>query len=143
MELRDLEKNYNQKKIPKSKKTKPIPEVKLPAPSYKPMPTEASHRLNQIDLPDLGQRDFLFPYEEIKQVKELGRGAFGVVFKGVWRSTPVAVKKMQFNEETNDEASIQSFKHEVSLMIKMKPHPNVVSVSKLFSLPKSYILFSF
>jgi hypothetical protein len=37
-------------------------------------------------------------HDEVLMGKELGRGAFGAVFKGLWRDIPVAVKVFQSNE---------------------------------------------
>ena len=37
-------------------------------------------------------------HDEVSMGKELGRGTFGAVFKGLWRDIPVAVKVFQFNE---------------------------------------------
>ena len=37
-------------------------------------------------------------HDEVSMGKELGRGMFGVVFKGLWRDIPVAVKVFKSNE---------------------------------------------
>jgi hypothetical protein len=52
-------------------------------------------------------------FSEIKLERELGRGAFGVVFKGKWRNQDVAVKKIigDFNEE-----QLKEFRKEAILM---------------------------
>eukprot|EP01087_Luapelamoeba_hula_P024118 TRINITY_DN9065_c0_g1_i1.p1 TRINITY_DN9065_c0_g1~~TRINITY_DN9065_c0_g1_i1.p1 ORF type:complete len:717 (-),score=128.66 TRINITY_DN9065_c0_g1_i1:126-2276(-) len=54
----------------------------------------------------------------------LGNGAFGVVYKALWRGTEVAVKKLlvlPFNEE-----EIYNFKREAAFLERYSHHPNIV-----------------
>ncbi|KAL6072665.1 Serine/threonine-protein kinase STY17 [Balamuthia mandrillaris] len=63
-------------------------------------------------------------YDELElDSTPLGNGAFGVVYKGLWRGTTVAVKKLMvmLNEE-----EVYNFKREASLMEKFSNHPNIV-----------------
>ncbi|KAL6070951.1 putative serine/threonine-protein kinase kinX [Balamuthia mandrillaris] len=53
--------------------------------------------------------------------KEIGRGAFGVVYKGEFLGTVVAVKKLH----TSDDDIIKDFLHEVEVMKTLR-HPNIV-----------------
>ncbi|XP_066337796.1 cysteine-rich receptor-like protein kinase 25 isoform X1 [Miscanthus floridulus] len=69
------------------------------------------------------------PYELIKSItnnfsqdQELGRGAFGQVFKGVLEDgEEVAVKMLRFMGNTND----QQFENEFDILKRLK-HPNIV-----------------
>jgi len=61
-------------------------------------------------------------YQDITIDREIGKGAFGVVYLGKWRSTKVAVKKLL--EATT--AGMADFESEASLMTKLRPHKNVV-----------------
>jgi hypothetical protein len=62
---------------------------------------------------------------DIKLEKELGRGAFGIVYKGSWRGTPVAVKRCS----NMNADQIKEFIGEATFMIKnIRPHPNIVQM---------------
>jgi tRNA A-37 threonylcarbamoyl transferase component Bud32 len=78
---------------------------------YKPMPYEIS----SMTLDEKLQ----IPYKGLKLVKEIGSGAFGKVFIAEWQATQVAIK-------VSNIASDEDFKREAELMIKLRPHPNVV-----------------
>eukprot|EP01097_Dermamoeba_algensis_P005996 TRINITY_DN3774_c0_g1_i1.p1 TRINITY_DN3774_c0_g1~~TRINITY_DN3774_c0_g1_i1.p1 ORF type:complete len:520 (+),score=48.87 TRINITY_DN3774_c0_g1_i1:147-1706(+) len=57
---------------------------------------------------------------EIQLGKVLGRGAYGLVYEGVCRALPVAIKLPQLRSQS----MIKSFTHEVDVMSKIN-HPNV------------------
>lgn len=61
--------------------------------------------------------------KDINLQKELGRGGFGVVFKGLWHGTTVAVKKL-LNQKL-DQAGLDTFMAEVSILSDLR-HPNIV-----------------
>eukprot|EP00742_Colponemidia_sp_Colp-10_P006762 GILJ01007247.1.p1 GENE.GILJ01007247.1~~GILJ01007247.1.p1 ORF type:complete len:881 (-),score=84.03 GILJ01007247.1:123-2765(-) len=62
-------------------------------------------------------------YEEIEFGAELGEGMYGRVFKGLWRGTPVAAKKMKF--AIMDDRLMEDFKSELAVMKPLR-HPNIV-----------------
>jgi len=58
-------------------------------------------------------------------VKEIGRGAFGVVYKGKWRSATVnCAVKVLFGDL--DAQSLEDFRQEGLVHKKLRPHSNVV-----------------
>jgi serine/threonine protein kinase len=71
-----------------------------------------------------------FPYREIDYAelrlnpKPIGRGAFGVVFKGEWRGAQVAVKKLMMYF---DEKEVATFRAEAALMHAVNNHPHIVN----------------
>ena len=63
---------------------------------------------------------------ELELFETVGKGAFGVVFKGVWRGQDVAVKvlSLAFSEEA---AHVKSFKKEVDVLQRLD-HPHIVKL---------------
>jgi len=74
----------------------------------------------------LKDNDWVIPSKELKFGAELGRGAYGIVYKGEWRREDVAIKKLIMTELTDKQ--LDEFKAEVNLMKKLRPHANVVSL---------------
>ena len=58
----------------------------------------------------------------------LGEGGFGVVRRGAWRGTPVAVKSLQRDAAEVGEAPARAFDREMQVLARLR-HPNVVPVS--------------
>ena len=68
---------------------------------------------------------------EFEETSRLGVGSFGEVFKGTWRGTTVAIKRLLAAQSTGDGSSdvpgdvMKEFLTEVSILKKLR-HPNVV-----------------
>mmetsp|Transcript_19776 Transcript_19776/g.27601 ORF Transcript_19776/g.27601 Transcript_19776/m.27601 type:complete len:666 (+) Transcript_19776:74-2071(+) len=73
----------------------------------------------------LGTGLITITWEEIKPIEEVGSGAFGSVYKAVWRGDLVAAKKIKCN--ASDTQRVQAFLEETRLLAKMR-HPNIVMV---------------
>lgn len=68
---------------------------------------------------------FAISYSQLKFEKQLGKGGYGIVYQGVWRNTPVAIKQLmtdQFSTEATKE-----FQHEIQIMAKLR-HLHVVQL---------------
>jgi len=65
----------------------------------------------------------LIVYRELSLGREVGRGAFGVVYSGQWRGADVAVKLLR---SASPEA-MEDLQREADIMLKMPPHPHVVT----------------
>jgi len=63
------------------------------------------------------------PLDELVLGTKLGEGTFGVVYKGTWRGTSVAIKKLKTQNLTNE--IIEDFRNEIAILGKLR-HPNVV-----------------
>ncbi|PRP82420.1 hypothetical protein PROFUN_10120 [Planoprotostelium fungivorum] len=63
-------------------------------------------------------------YKHLRNLVEVGSGAYGVVFRAEWGPDLVAVK--QVKAETLTDNQMQEFLAEISVLQRMKPHPNVV-----------------
>jgi serine/threonine protein kinase len=63
---------------------------------------------------------------ELQLGAELGRGAFGVVYRARWRQQDVAVKQVGYQNLTSDE--LDSFSREAQLMMNLRPHKNIVAL---------------
>ena len=61
--------------------------------------------------------------DEIQLAERIGKGTYGEVYKGVWRGTVVAVKKLPGHNITPN--LLADFLREVRLMKQMR-HPNVL-----------------
>jgi predicted Ser/Thr protein kinase len=61
-------------------------------------------------------------YSDLLFGKSLGKGAFGEVFFGHWKGIPVAMKVCK------SKSKLEEFLHEMKLITKLPPHPNVVQV---------------
>jgi len=66
-------------------------------------------------------------YSEIRIGKELGRGAFGVVFKAEWRNSECVVKQAQLGTAENKTAMI-AFLKEAEAIKNLRNHRNVCSI---------------
>ncbi len=65
------------------------------------------------------------PFGEINLLKELGRGQFGVVYKGKWRLQDCAIKVIP--SERLGEKELREFRDEITLMASIRPHRNLVT----------------
>jgi len=73
----------------------------------------------------LSQKEkFLIENKEIEIKKEIGRGEYGKVSLGIWRSIKVAVKEVLISNLNKKEK--ENFYKEVELMKNLRPHSNVV-----------------
>ncbi|CAM9283681.1 unnamed protein product [Chrysoparadoxa australica] len=77
---------------------------------------------------DLVLRDVLVDFEELNLDNRIGDGTAGVVYKGVWRGAPVAVKMIRrpFWEQLTEQ-DMEGFKREAYLMSRLR-HPNIVLI---------------
>ncbi len=66
---------------------------------------------------------FDIPLKSITFDKEIGRGAFAIVYKGIWQYHPVAIKKI-FSHQPHILSSLQE---EIRQMLQLR-HPNIVSL---------------
>jgi serine/threonine protein kinase len=64
-------------------------------------------------------------YSDLELGKELGKGGFGVVYKGVYRHIPVAIK--QLHNASLNEGALEEFKSETTTMVNLR-HPNIVQL---------------
>jgi serine/threonine protein kinase len=62
-------------------------------------------------------------YAELEVGEQMGAGGYGIVYKGKWRGTEVAIKTMISKDITKDLE--RAFKEEVLVMTALR-HPNVV-----------------
>jgi len=82
------------------------------------------NQLAMIDLKsiNLGEaKSSITPWDELANLKEIGSGAFGIVYKADWRGLNVAVKQIRAEHVT--QAQLSDFMGEVALLQRLRPHP--------------------
>jgi len=90
----------------------------------------------------LGTHEGDFSYREIdpddlELQKILGKGAFGKVYKGMWRGAVVAVKRFDIDLSDIEESALNEIRKEAHLMDKLGNHPNVISFVGAVTQPDS------
>ncbi|PRP88002.1 LRR receptor-like serine/threonine-protein kinase GSO1-like [Planoprotostelium fungivorum] len=78
--------------------------------------------INNIDFGE--SKASIVPFAELEDMRLIGAGNFGVVFQAQWRNLNVAVK--QIRAEYVTESQLNEFLHEVSILRRLRAHPNVV-----------------
>jgi len=71
-------------------------------------------------------KNWVIDYNELQFERELGRGAFGVVWLAAWRMQHVAVKLLSTDQGITQK-DIEDFKSEGELYMSLRPHKNVVT----------------
>ena len=67
----------------------------------------------------------IIPLVEIEMHAKIGEGGFGVVYAGKWKGTPIAFKKLLYQEMTNKKT--KEFVNEVGIFSKLS-HKNIVKM---------------
>jgi serine/threonine protein kinase len=65
--------------------------------------------------------------KDLSSNKILGKGGFGIVFEGVWRGKPVAIKRIALSDITSNEREEEA--------LKKLDHPNVIKFTHVESDP--------
>jgi Ran GTPase-activating protein (RanGAP) involved in mRNA processing and transport/predicted Ser/Thr protein kinase len=95
----------------------PTPLPKLS--SIIPTPAKLTEAFSQIVL------SFSIPHQALSFEQELGKGAYGVVFKGTWQHAEVAIKQFHLTRPTFEMAT--EFQKEAKLMARLR-FPNIVQL---------------
>jgi len=79
-------------------------------------------------------------FDDIVIKERIGKGSYGEVFRGMWRGTEVAVKKLPYYmSELDDEEQRKEFStnfiHETELMKSLR-HPNIIQLYATFTIPE-------
>ena len=69
------------------------------------------------------QADFEIGYKDLKFDKRISEGGYGIVYKGRWRSTTVAIKEIK--KEIIEQDKLEEFRNECAVMEVIR-HPNIV-----------------
>ena len=76
----------------------------------------------EVDL-DIGEWEIPWDHIKTRQNNRIGIGSYGEVYRGIWRGTEVAVKRL-LDQDVSPEL-IAEFKGEVAIMKRLR-HPNIV-----------------
>jgi len=80
-------------------------------------------------------KDWEIDYKEIEIGVELGRGAFGVVYRARWRNADCVVKQMH-QDLASDHVALNNFLREAHNMKNLRPHPNVCDLLGVCTKPE-------
>ena len=72
-----------------------------------------------------------FDLRELSIGSQIGNGSFGTVYRGRWRGTDVAVKKLSCGAQAGALQAAEDFRSEIA-MLGMLRHPNIVSSLAVF-----------
>jgi serine/threonine protein kinase len=68
---------------------------------------------------------FLVTADEIQRFEKIGEGHSGVVYRGTWRRTAVAIKELK---HTDDVKMMAEFRAEARQLVALRPHTNVAQL---------------
>lgn len=109
------------------------PYTKSPEPSNTDSTTSISSSSKSTK--KISDDEWIIDYSELTLGKELGSGAFGIVYKGEWRGNDVAIK----NLTTANEKELQQFEEEFRVMRGLRPHRNIVQVMGVCTSPLAIV----
>ncbi len=76
-------------------------------------------------------------YKELNLEEELGKGSFGIVYKGSYQFAQVAVKKLHTDNLSS--SAYEEFRQEAEMMAQLR-HPNIVHFYGYCSIPKCLVI---
>lgn len=88
-------------------------------------------------LSDYNQPSWVVPYYEISFDKEIGRGSFGIVYKGKWKTETVAVKQIKTNTMSRDDKN--ALINEMKILMNLPAHPNIITLVGICIKPLSVL----
>jgi len=72
----------------------------------------------------LGSKDWIIDYKQLTFLKQIGKGSSCKVYKGRWRGTPIAIKKINITEMRKKR--LKEFQREIGTLLQLRPHQNLV-----------------
>jgi hypothetical protein len=91
-----------------------------------------------------GLQPFEIEHSELTFEKELGRGAYGIVYFGYWRDSAVAIKQLITNTNSHTfEKELKAFQDEAGVMKGLRPHVNVILLLGITAAPQVCIVAEF
>jgi len=104
--------------------------------------TPGSSVLNPYDQPaNLGFNSFEIDFRELTFDAEIGKGSFGIVWRGTWRGGVVAIKRLIETKMTKQD--LADLKREADTMSRLRPHVNVVQFLGMTTFPQICIVTEF
>eukprot|EP01129_Flabellula_baltica_P011729 TRINITY_DN5184_c0_g1_i1.p1 TRINITY_DN5184_c0_g1~~TRINITY_DN5184_c0_g1_i1.p1 ORF type:complete len:1792 (+),score=310.50 TRINITY_DN5184_c0_g1_i1:31-5376(+) len=109
---------------------------------------ECSNARSNIEIksiaPDISLQELAvqpYTYSKLEIIKEIGKGAFGTIYKGYWEDKLVAIKSLDTLMDTDEvlQAAYADIKHEIRTMINLK-HPNLVRIFAYTTEPVAIVM---
>jgi serine/threonine protein kinase len=91
-------------------------------------------------------KSYEIPYDELELQEEIGRGAYGIVYRGMWRDSDVAVKQLVFSHNLPPdlaEKEMETFLAEAAILKNLRPHANVLLFYGITPIPNLCIVTEF
>jgi len=120
----------------KNQKKKSTPDTNYIAISVEGTPNKKS----SVDVASLKEASWEIDPTELEYDSKIGEGAYGIVWKGKFRGTPVAIK--QLKDENWEESKVQEFRKETQLVRNLRNHINVVLLLGIVSIKKPYCIIT-
>lgn len=85
--------------------------------------------VKQITIPRIDYNELIEATNNFNAKNSLGKGGFGYVYKGVWKKTQVAIKRLLINEQSSAtfEMSIKQILNELKFLNSCR-HDNILSI---------------
>eukprot|EP00474_Spongospora_subterranea_P006066 CRZ06524.1 hypothetical protein [Spongospora subterranea] len=106
-------------------------------PSLSPNESELSNDEDQTNSVSIMSKEDEISLDEVKIGERIGIGGFAEVYKGEWRGTDVAIKKLLM--QRTSAGSLREFRKEVVLLRSLR-HPNVVMFMGACTVPPSLFM---
>ena len=94
---------------------------------------DVQNKLKSLNVAEIAEADLSIATNNWAQKNIIGKGGFGVVYKGEYLSTMVAIKKLEYKESRTNASSTRSKEHLIQSLnelniLNMVRHDNIVPI---------------
>ena len=107
------------------------------------VPLDASPQSSAAAKPPLGAQFEEIEIEDLDFGRQIGRGAFGEVFRGRYQGTDVAIKRLCVLDNVKDERGLAEFKRELNFLTRLRHRHIVQFIGACTTLPNLCIVMDY